>query len=525
MNIFKRHTFIFFLITTTLLLILSFQSNAFAKEKVVVYARPFVAQMDPAAFTTSEGLQNAYMVYDTLVTVDRSGKVSPSIAESWEVSSDYKDYTFHLKKGVNFHDGTLLNAQAVKFSFNRMLRVKRMTFGGQWPKVANKDSCEVVDGYTIKIHLVKPFALFLKDLMYYCILSPSYVKKHATADDPDAEKWMTDHACGSGPFKLVEFLPGQRLVFEKFKGYWGGAKGFKETPKIDRVIHRIVADSSTARMMLEKGSVDIVEKLTTEEFEKLETTAGVQVLNFLIPRACYITMDVSKPPFNDINVRKAISYAINYQEIIKYIERNKVKRLYGLIPEGIMAHNPELPIPKYDLGKAKELIKASGYPNGFTTTLIFAMERRAEFQQVAVYIQAYLKKIGINMKVQKIAFDTQIAKMEKGDYGMSLMWWTAINPDPDDIAGWLYDSARASGGWNASYWHDKDVQAKLAKAREIVDQDQRIELYQSVDRKAVDQAIYIYLYQLYNQFAMRENIKDFHYDAMYKIYFWSMNKE
>lgn len=521
----KRSIFVFSLMIVILAMGLFFQSQAFAKDKVIVHARPFVGQMDPATSGKSESVQNMSLVYNTLVMLDRAGKVIPDLAKSWEMSPDYKTYTFHLRKGVKFHDGTPFTAHAVKFSYDRMLRINRTSMG-YYLKYADKNSCEVIDDHTIRIHLVKPYTIFMVDATTaaYFIISPEYIKKHATADDPDALKWMSNNACGTGPFKLAEWTEGQRVVFEKFEDYWGGSKGGRSTPKVDKVIYKIVDDPSTARLMLEKGDVDMAEKLTVEQFEKLKTTPGIKVLNFKIPKVVYITMDVSKPPFNDVKVRQAISHAINYEEIIEYIERKNVKRMHGLIPEGIMGHNPKLPLYRYDLKKAKKLLKASGYPNGFTTDFIFAVERRPEFEQVGSYIQAYLKKIGINVKIQKIAFDPQIAKMEKGNYGMSLMTWTCVMPDPDDIAGWLYDSARAHGGWNGSYWHDKDVQAKLTQLRETADKNKRKKLYQEVDKKAVNNAIYVYLYQLSNQIAVRDNIKDFYYDSFMKSYFWDVDK-
>jgi len=526
MNISRKSVFIFGLMIAVLAIGLLFQPHVFAKEKVIIFARPFVGQMDPGTSAKSESVINMSLVYNTLVMLDRNGNVIPDLAESWDTSPDYKTYTFHLRKGVKFHDGTSFTAHAVKFSYDRMLRINRTSMG-YYLKYGDKDSCEVVDDYTIRIKLLKPFTIFPMDATTasYFIMSPEYVKKHMTADDPEAIKWMSNNACGTGPFKLVEWTKGQRLVFEKNRDYWGGSEGGRTTPKVDKVIYKIVDDPSTARLMLEKGDVDIAEKLLVEQFEKLKTTPGIKVINFSIPKDVYITMDVSKPPFNDMKVRQAISHAINYEEIMKYIERDNVKRMHGLIPEGIMGHNPDLPPYKFDLAKAKELMKASGYPDGFTTDLIFALERRQEFEQVGSYIQAYLKKIGINVEIQKIAFDPQIAKMEKGDYGMSLMTWTCVMPDAEDIAGWLYDSVRASGGWNGSYWYDKDVQAKLDRCRESSDQEERKRLYQEVDRKAVNQAIYIYLYQLTSQFATRENIKNFHYDTFMKAYFWTTEKE
>lgn len=499
--------------------------QAVAAEKVFVYTRPLIGTMDPAISGDSEGAQNTSQVYDTLVMLDKTGNITPGLAESWEVSPDFKTYVFHLRKGVKFHDGTPFNAEAVKFSFDRMLRVNRTAYGN-YLKYGQPDGCQVMDDHTVKVQLKEPFSIFLVDLTIgaYYIVSPDYVKSHATKEDPEALKWMTDHACGTGPFKLVEFTPGQRVVFEKFADYWG--KGFKTKPaaKIDKLIFKVVKDPSNARLLLEKGDSDAAEKLTVEQFDKLKSNPDVRVLDFPMPKVVYLTMDVSKPPFDDVNVRKAISHAINTEQIIEYIEKGHAKRMHGLIPEGLMGHNPDLPIYQFNLEQAKEYMAKSKHPQGFTTDLLLAVERRPEFEQVAEYIQAYLKKIGITVNIQKVAFDVQLPKMEKGDYGLSLMAWSTVMPDPEDIAGWLYDSARSSGGWNGAHWDNKEVQGMLEKAREIGDQEERKKLYQEADKIAVDQAIYVYLYQLAEQFGVRKDVKDFYFDPMVKVHFWEVDK-
>jgi peptide/nickel transport system substrate-binding protein len=521
----KTNLYLLTALLATVMCIGTFAGNAVAAEKVIIYTRPLVDQMDPATSGKSEGAQNMSQVYDTLVMLDKNGITVPGLAESWEISPDYKTYVFKLRKGVKFHDGTPFNAQAVKFSFDRMLRVNRAAYG-YYIKYGQPDGCTVIDDHTIKIELKEPFSIFIVDLTIgaYSIISPDYVKKHATKEDPDALKYMTDHACGTGPFELVEFTPGQRLVFEKFEDYWG--KGFETKPaaNIDKLVFKVVEDPSNASLMLEKGDADVTEKLTVEQFEKLRSHADIKVLDFPMPKVVYLTMDVSKPPFDDVNVRKAISHAINTEEIIQYIEKNNATRMHGLIPRGIMGHNPELPVYEYSLEKAKEYLSKSKYPKGFNTELIFAVERRPEFEQVAAYIQAYLKKIGIHLNVQKIAFDVQLPKMEKGGYGLSLMTWSTVLPDPEDIAGWLYDSARSSGGWNGSHWDNKEVQAMVGKARQIADQQERKRLYQEADKIAVNDAIYVYLYQLSAQFAVRKNIKDFYFDPLVKVYFWEIDK-
>jgi len=526
MSISKKSLFVFVLITATLLFTLSFQPLAYAKEKVIVLGRPLVERSDPATVKSSEDVANVLPAYDCLTTLDRNGNVIPELAEFWEISPDFKHFTFHLRKRVKFHDGTPFNAQAVKFSLDRMLKVGQATIG-LYIDYADENSCEVVDDYTIKIHLTKPLPQFPMDAATanYGIVSPTYVKKHATSDDPEAVKWMAKHGCGAGPFKIAEFIPGQRLVFEKFEDYWGGSPGGKTPAKVEKVIFEIIEDPSTARLMLEKGDIDIAVKLNIEQYEKLKAKPGIKVLSYLVPVVAYITYDVSKPPFSDMKLREAISHAINYEEIVEYILKGNAKVKSGLIPEGLLGYNPNLGY-SFDLDKARELIKASGYPNGFTTNLIFAGERRPEFEQVALYIQAYLKKIGIDVKIQKLAFDAQLSKMERGNYGMSLMCWTTTSPDPDAIVGWLYDSElKAGAGWVGSYWFDRDALDKIHRTRDIADSEERKVLYQAVDQKAVDQAIYVYLYQLTEQFAMRDNIKNFHFDTFMKYYLWATEKE
>ena len=525
MNTVFKMRFILSFVLATVMITGLFTTVAAADEKVVVYARPLLGGMDPATSGDSEGAQNLSLVYDTLVLLDKDSNIAPGLAESWDVSTDFKTYTFHLRKGVKFHDGTSFTAHAVKFSFDRMLHVNRTAYG-YYLKYGKPDGCTVIDDHTIKIELKEPYPIFLVDLSIgaYSIVSPEYVKKHVTADDPDAVKYMTDHACGTGPFKLVEYTQGQQVVYEKFNDFWAADNAIKQAAKIDKLILKVVTDPSSARLMVEKGDADVVEKLTVDQFEKMKSNTNVQVVNFAIPKVVYITMDVSKPPFDDVNVRKAVSYAINTDEIIQYVEKGMATRMHGLIPAGIMGHNPDLPIYEHNLEKAKEYLKKSKYPDGFKTDLIFAVERRPEFEQVGEYIQAYLQRIGITVSVQKLAFDSQLAKMDKGNYGMALMTWTTVLPDPEDIAGWLYDSQRSSGGWNGSFWADKDVIKMISDARETPDQAKRKMLYQQVDTKAVDNAIYVNLYQLEELYVTGKDIKGLYFSPLTKLHFWEIDK-
>ncbi len=498
-----------------------FLSDVDAAEKVLVFGRKSGYLMEPAVACGDEEIETINVVYDTLTTLDNNLKIQPLLATSWEVSDDYKTYTFHLRKGVKFHDGTPFNAEAVKFSFNRLHHIGKTCIGA-WESISDLNSIEVIDEYTVRFNLKEPYPAFISaDLVngVYSVMSPTYVKKHATSDDPYAEKWMVDHECGSGPWKLVEWVKDQKVVFEKNKDYFGGVDppSDKETPRADKLIFRIYKDSTTARLWLERGDIDFVEKLSPDDFKALEKSQNVIVYKAKYPKVAYLTFDVSKPPYNDINVRKAMAYAIKYPEMIEYVEKGNASPAYGMHPEGILGFNPKRFSYHYDLAKAKEFMAKSSYPKGFTANLLYSPERRGSFQVGSIYIQNYLKAIGINLKIQPLALATMLDTMAKGDYGITLKVWSAGLPDPDEMGGWFYDQPRDDSGWVACFWDNKEAQKAMRLARTLPSGPEREKLYNDTDEMAMREAIYIPLYQTMNLIAIRNNIKGF----VWKPYVWT----
>jgi len=356
-------------------------SNISAEEKTLVFGRRSDYQIDPAVSAQVETQQTIFDLYDQLVTRDDDSNVKPLLATSWEVSEDYKTYTFHLRKGVKFHDGTPFNAEAVKFSFDRLTNIGKVATGA-WMTIADKNSVEVIDEYTVRFNLINPYPTWIPaDLSVnptYSIMSPTYVKKHVTSDDPYAEKWMAYHECGTGPFELVSWTKGQKLVFEKNEDYFGGSKGINNryTPRVDKLVFQLFKDSATGRLWLEKGDIDFVEKLSNSDFAALEKNPDIKIYENIPSKIVYLTFDVSKPPFNDENVRKAIAYAMNYQELIDYVERGHAVLPRGMISSVCFGHNPKRFQYSYDLEKAKEFMAKSKYPDGFTTKLLFSTDRR-----------------------------------------------------------------------------------------------------------------------------------------------------
>jgi len=384
----------------------------------------------------------------------------------------------------------------------------------------------------VRFKLTAPFPGLPMDMLYgrYKIASPTFIQENATPEDPEAMEFMATNASGTGPFKLVEFVPDQRVVFEKNEAYWGGEPGGRSTPEIDRLIFQIIKDPETARIELEAGRVDIVESPPPAQFTALRNTPGIQLSSFKVPRIAYLTMDVSSAPLDDLKVRQAIAHAINFEELIVAGELGTAFPLCGLIPDGLTAtisQDSSLCLYPYDVEKAKALMAASGYPDGFEIDLTYAPERNGGFAVEAQLIQSYLAEIGIKANIQPLDVVAQVARMAEGAYGLSLFVWNAGIPDADDTAGWLYDQSRlpTNESWVGSFWDDAQVMQDMQKARELTDPEERAALYRAADRKAMEEAIYVPLFQGSKVYAFRDAIQNLDYTVFRRANLWDIEKQ
>jgi peptide/nickel transport system substrate-binding protein len=497
----------------------------------VVLARPASRTINAVAESNVEGHQNVDLVYESLVQIDGEGNLIPDLATSWEPNEDFTEWTFNLRQGVTFHDGTPFNADAVKFNYDRLLRVPGQS-GGAWTSYADENTVEVIDDHTVRFRLTAPFPGLPMDMLYgrYKIASPTYIQENSTANDPEAMEFMATHASGTGPFRLVEFVPDQRVVFEKNPDYWGGEPGGRQTPKIDRLVFQIISDPETSRIELESGRVDIVESPPPAQYPALRSTLGIELSAFKVPRIAYLTMDVSQPPFDDVKVRQAIAHAINYEELIAAGELGTAFPLCGLIPDGLTADipmDPSLCLYPYDVGRARALLAESGHPDGFTVDLTYAPERNGGFEIEAQLLQSYLAEVGIRANVQPLDVVAQVAKMAEGQYGLALFVWNSGVPDADDTVGWLLDQSRlpTNESWVGSFWDDAQVQADMQQAREITDPAARAALYTAANRKAMEEAIYIPLFQGSKVYAARDTIENLDYSVFRRANLWDIEKK
>lgn len=478
------------------------------KDMLVVGVASDPSVLDPAVTIDNFDMREIFPVYDRLVqykVVNGLGttEVEPMAAESWTASEDGLTWTFKLKSGIAFNDGTPLDAAAVKYSIDRMLAIKMGPAG-------NFDSLEsvtVVDPMTVSFRLKHPFAPFLQVLATNggSIVNPKVAEK-AKGDDL-SQGWLSQHMDGSGPYEMKEWLLGERLVLEARPGYWGKA------PALKRVIIRTMREPADRRLALEKGDVDITESILVDQLPQLEKNPGVHIGRYDGQFVEYVYLNNTKAPLNDKRVRQALSYAVDYQGIIDYVLQGNGEQMRGPIPRGMWGHNPKAFQYKRDVEKAKALLKEAGFEKGLTLTLIYS-ERRATWEQIATILQSNFSDIGVTLKLEMMANPALRDRVANKDYELCLGAWSPDFGDPYMFANLWFDSQYGGMAGNRSYYSNPEVDTMLRRAAESTNPDERLKLYNQVQDTVIDDAAYLYLYQLKAIVPMRKNVEGFVFNPM-----------
>lgn len=455
----------------------------------VVATAEDIPGLDPASAQSNTVFREVAVMYDRLVTIaGDSTKVQPQLATDWKVSDDGLTYTFHLNPAAKFHDGSPVDAEAVKYSISRQIQMAKIgshVFDG----ILKPDGIKVVDPTTVEFHLEKPYAPFVNTLAttWGGIVNPAIAKAHETNGD-FGEAWVTEHDAGSGPYKLVSFTRGQQVELAAVDHYWGGGD-----PSIKRVLIKIVPEASTRRLMLERGEADLTEELPADVLEKLRSENGIELHEQPEMRLVYIMFNAAKPPFDNPDVRKAFSEAINYDAIIRQIYLGHAIRARGPVPKGMLGWSEQVPVPSYNLDDAKKLLQKAGVQN--LTVEFSTASGHDDWDKIALLLQSDLSQIGVTMKVQQYAWSTYLDKLVKGEFQFGIINWTPDYADPDYNSTYMLDSKNKGEGYNFSLWGDPRVDALLQKGRETTDEAQRQEIYTELQTIAAENTPYAWVAQ------------------------------
>ncbi len=447
--------------------------------------------LDPhQIYSTPEAIVTEHL-YDKLVTIDKNGDIIPELATSWEVSKDNLEYVFHLRKGVKFHDGTPLNASAVVYSIQRFIRklppeedIPRMPL---ITYVIMIDHAEVIDEYTVKIVLKYPHTPFLSRIGSSCcgIISPTAAKKWGPKD-------FGEYAIGSGPYKLVEWRHGYRVVLERNEEYWGGLSPTK------RIVFTIVTEAATRVTMLEAGDADLIVSPPMTDVPRLEKNPKFVVIKFPSTRVIYIGMNTQWGPLKDKRVRQALNYAVDKAAIVEKIlgglgvvmDSPLTREMFGHYSVGTYAYDP---------AKAKKLLEEAGYPNGFKATFYHPTGRYFMDVKIAEAVQSYLMAVGVSCELKTMDWPSYMALISKplaeSPLQLFVLGWGPWILDGDQMLYPMFHSEQwPPKGMASTFYNNSRADALIIQGTRILDPTERLKIYREAQEIIMDDAPWLFLH-------------------------------
>lgn len=434
------------------------------------------------------------------------------LAESWEIAPDRSSITFRIKSNATFADGSPVTANDVVYSFKRMLALRgfQSNAGGEF----SEEQYEIVDPLTARIKFGAPGskdAMTRWSLMNWwmgmsAIVSEKYVSAHATADDPWGVQFMQRNPMGSGPYTVASWTPGQSIVLKARDDYWGGAK-----PAYTDINYRIIPDSETRLLLLKSGQADIVYYPSPSQLKDIESDPNLQVIS--VPAAQEVValrMDVTKPPFDDINIRKAIIKAIPYEAIIKQTVFGYGTRIKA--PIGISAYGyKEYPLYETDIEEARKLVAASKYAGNVPSFELVIPTRYPQRVAAAVLIQAALADLGIDMQIRQLPYNSYWDRCQKDKYAINVHTMQPFFNDALYWAYWMFHSASPTNcaALKSAALDDATMKSFAVPVEDRATYDELLKIV--VDDVLVGEAVVAPLYQDHWNIAAKKNIEGFVY--------------
>lgn len=467
------------------LLLAGDQLAAQPRQSTLVFGRSADATfLDPAKFLDNESAMVIENIFDGLVRYrDDSTRIEPALAESWTVSADALVYTFQLRRGVSFHDGTPFDAQAAQFSLLRKIDPAHPAYRSQFSKMdATLNGVRLVEALgarTLRITLKAPTPLFLSALARHSAYMVSPAAVQALGDGFDLRP------VGTGPFAFDSWLKGERLILKANPKYFGGA------PKIEALVFKVEPDPLVRMLELRAGSIQAMDGLTPEQQAEVRRNPDLALDVRPGMNVGYLAMNTERGPLSSLRVRRAIAHAINRPALVKSIYQGQASQARTLVPPSMPGFNPKAPDCAYDPALAKRLLREAGLANGFATTLWTMPVSRPYMPQpdrIARFIQENLAAVGIRARIVTYDWATYLAKVYAGEHDLCLLGWVSTG-DASDILEHLLDldNAKKPHASNISFFRDQRVHDLLAQARRMVDPGAREALFAKVQTIAGQQ--------------------------------------
>ena len=454
--------------------------------------------LDPHLVDDGESAKVTFQIYEGLLKYAKdSTDIEPCLAEELPtVSDDGLTYTFKLRKGVKFHDGTDFNADAVKFNVERETVNKTEDMPYADFCYSYVDHVNVVDDYTVEIVLKEKYTPFLANLAMVFggpMVSPTACEKYNNN--------LNENPCGTGPYKFVSWNKDEKVVLERNEDYWG------EAAKCDQVVIKTIPDASARVTALQTGEVDIIDGIDPTMVDTLKADSNLQVDLSEGMNVNYMAYNTER--LQDPEVRKALSQAINVDEMVAALYNGFATKADTILPTFLPGYSKDVKQVSYDAEAAKKVLSAKGITK--LTVMTYSNVRpynTANGKVLAEAVQGYLKEVGVDLDIQTYDWTTYKDKLQAGDYDICFYGWNGDNGDPDNFLNLLADENTAM---NVARLKDSHFNELIAKGAQTESGDARNAVYAEAEEYVAGIAAWLPISHQQNITANRTNISNFSY--------------
>jgi peptide/nickel transport system substrate-binding protein len=443
-------------------------------------------------------------IYEKLFVRDpETMEIVPQLAESYE-NPDEKTWVIKLKQGIKFHDGTDFNAEAVKYTFDKIKDPK--TAAPRASLLEPVESIEVKDEYTVVIKTKYPYGPMLAALSHTAasIVSPT----------ADQNQDLMKQPVGTGPFKFVEWVPGDHITLEKNEQYWQGA------PKLEKVTIKVVPEVTTAISMLQTGDVQFIDGIPAEHLPRLESLKNVKVTKKEGTPVYYLGFNMEKAPMNELAFRQAVSYAINKEEYIQQLKGLGVKSNSVIGPKVFGYDKASETVGyQYDPEKAKKIIEEKGYKG---TKLKLLVANTSAYMKMAEIVQAQLQEVGIDAQIETLEWGTFLDAAKAGKFDLTFLGWANSTADGSEL---FYPNFHSDniGSSNRTRYNNPTFDKLVEESRTTVDQEVRKQKLKEANEFLLKEAAVVVMNHGVVTTATDQSVKGLEIDAtgqwsLYKVY-------